>query len=348
MPNDNENIIKTRDDSQPVRFFVEDGKYKLCYDSVCSWHDVDKEITKQELRNRIEPWLTALLQSEHLSLVIGSGLTHAIHHIVTGENAGGMDTAKFSTYSDKLETEILRSAKVSGRKKGNIEDQVRIANELLRGLDILKDAKADSLAKDLKQILSDFSNALLKNENSIMTHNDAKRELGFSILVSFLMTFASRNGSRDRLNIFTTNYDRLIEAGCELAGLHLIDRFLGKLNPVFRSSRLDIDMHYNPPGIRGEPRYLEGVVRYTKLHGSIDWVQHNNDIRRIGLPFGATDIKPYLQAPGLKHLDVLNVMIYPNAAKDMETTLYPYADLFRDFASSICRPNNTLVCYGAS
>ncbi len=55
--------------------------------------------------------------------------------------------------------------------------------------------------------------------------------------------------------------------------------------PIFRSSRLDLDMHYNPPGIRGEPRYLEGVARYTKLHGSVDWVQTGKDIRRIGLPF---------------------------------------------------------------
>ena len=88
------------------------------------------------------------------------------------------------------------------------------------------------------------------------------------------MSFASRSGTRDRLNIFTTNYDRLIEAGAELAGLHLLDRFVGQLMPIFRSSRLDLDMHYNPPGIRGEPRYLEGVARLTKLHGTIDWQRH--------------------------------------------------------------------------
>ena len=39
-------------------------------------------------------------------------------------------------------------------------------------------------------------------------------------------------------------------------------------------------------------------------------------------------------------------MIYPNAAKDRETTSYPYVELFRDFAAAICRPNSTLVCYG--
>jgi hypothetical protein len=40
------------------------------------------------------------------------------------------------------------------------------------------------------------------------------------------------------------------------------------------------------------------------------------------------------------------VMIYPNPAKDVETTQYPYAELFRDFAASICRPNAVVVTYG--
>ena len=39
-------------------------------------------------------------------------------------------------------------------------------------------------------------------------------------------------------------------------------------------------------------------------------------------------------------------MIYPNAVKDVETAAYPYSDLFRDFSSSLCRPNSVLVTYG--
>lgn len=39
-------------------------------------------------------------------------------------------------------------------------------------------------------------------------------------------------------------------------------------------------------------------------------------------------------------------MIYPNSAKDRETTSYPYVELFRDFAAAICRPNSTVVTYG--
>ena len=107
-------------------------------------------------------------------------------------------------------------------------------------------------------------------------------------------------------------------------------------------------MHYNPPGIRGEPRYLEGVARFTKLHGSVDWVQAAKDIRRIGLPFGAGDVAPYLHAPGLNGASARKLMIYPNAAKDRETSDYPYVELFRDFAAAVCRPNSTLISYGYS
>ena len=175
---------------------------------------------------------------------------------------------------------------------------------------------------------------------------DDKRDNAYSVLVNFLLSFASRTGNRERLNIFTTNYDRLIEVGAELAGVHLMDRFVGTMMPIFRSSRLNLDIHYNPPGIRGEPRYLEGVARLTKLHGSVDWIQNEDEIRRMGLPFGADDIAPYLNAPGLKGADALKLMIYPNSAKDRETAEYPYVELFRDFAAAICRPNSTLVTYG--
>ena len=225
---------------------------------------------------------------------------------------------------------------------------------MLQGLEILAESddaiavKAANLKRELKCVFDDFAKSILKDENELITSNEKDLEQAFNYLVSFLMSFASRTGTRDRLQIFTTNYDRIIEAGAELAGLHLLDRFVGSLAPIFRSSRLDVDMHYNPPGIRGEPRYLEGVARFTKLHGSLDWINVGKNIRRIGLPFGAENIDPYLQAPGLTGADALQLMIYPNSAKDRETAAYPYVDLFRDFAAAVCRPNSTVISYGYS
>ncbi|AJD69038.1 SIR2-like domain [Xanthomonas citri pv. citri] len=260
-----------------------------------------------------------------------------------------MDAVKFSRYQDEIDGAAQDAAKGAGRAKGNLEDQLRVANELLRGLQILGISdEAEALEQDLTGILNAFSKSILQSERGIATAEEARREQALNTLVAFLMSFASRSGVRDRLNIFTTNYDRLIEAGAELAGLHLLDRFLGNLTPIFRSSRLDLDMHYNPPGIRGEPRYLEGVARFTKLHGSVDWVQTGSDIRRVGLPFGAESVQPYLEAPGLESASAHELMIYPNAAKDRETSDYPYVELFRDLAAAICRPNSTLVTYGYS
>lgn len=345
------NFLKVRDDSNIVMFTEADNKETFDFtdlQNIPRWIN-NKQLTFLDLRNRIEPWLTSLFQSEHLSLLIGSGLTHAVHYLATNASATGMDKIDFADYQKIINDAAQRIANNTGRENGNLEDQLRIANELLRGLEICqKDDEANLLREKLKNVLKSFAESILKSEFNIITAERIKREAAFNTLVTFLMSFASRTGTRDRLNIFTTNYDRLIEAGAEVAGMHLLDRFSGTLMPIFRSSRLDIDMHYNPPGIRGEPRYLEGVARFTKLHGSVDWVQSNDDIRRMGLPFGANDIEPYLQAPGLAGATPYNLMIYPNSAKDRETAYYPYVDLFRDFAGAICRPNSTVITYGYS
>lgn len=338
------NVIKTRDDRELILVGADDHVQN---EGDCNWVPNDKKITKAVFRSRIEPWLTSLFQSEHLSLLCGTGITNAISYLSGSTGGTTMSGSPFTTYKAEIEEAAKASAEKSGREKGNIEDQIRTANDLLLGLKILKkDSEADTLKLNLTQVIEDFSKSILNGENGIATSDVDKRENAFSVLVNFLLSFASRTGNRERLNVFTTNYDRLIEVGAELAGIHLMDRFVGTMMPIFRSSRLNLDIHYNPPGIRGEPRYLEGVARLTKLHGSVDWVQSENEIRRIGLPFGANDIAPYLQAPGLKGVDALKLMIYPNSAKDRETAEYPYVELFRDFAAAICRPNSTLVTYG--
>jgi len=357
MPDNNEqtsskeqfpNIVKVRNDDKPLYFAEsENKKFKFQEGSEVSWTDLE-EASQKELREHIEPWLTSLFQSEHLSLLAGSGLTHAVHHLAAGKGAAGMGTIPLSIHQDKITAAVEVSAKKAERQEGNVEDQLRVANELLRGLEILQDDQADTLRGELEAGMKTFAESILNSETGIAAAPDKQRGQAFNTLVTFLMSFASRIGTRDRLSIFTTNYDRLIEAGAELAGVHLLDRFLGNLMPIFRSSRLDLDMHYNPPGIRGEPRYLEGVARFTKLHGSVDWVQTGKDIRRIGLPFGADTVEPYLQAPGLGEATAHKLMIYPNAAKDRETADYPYVELFRDLASAVCRPNSALVTYGYS
>lgn len=295
-------------------------------------------------RKHIEPWLSAVLQSEHLNLLIGSGFTSAISHLAHA-NAANMGAINFqSDFDAQINSHATESARRMGRGQANIEDQFRSALMVLDGLKVIgTQQQKESLEVAIDRALHTFLVSILATEQGINGADDDSWSKAVSVLQSFLLSFASRSASRERLHIFTTNYERLIEYGCDLAGIRLIDRFVGALNPIFRSTRVDVDMHYNPPGIRGEPRFMEGVVRLTKLHGSIDWHldKRTRQIRKIVIPFGA----------GTTHTDVPahpleTVMIYPNPAKDVETTAYPYAELFRDFASSLCRPNSVVIVYG--
>ncbi|MGT2537287.1 SIR2 family protein [Escherichia coli] len=335
----------------------------------CAWGENEAEISIEKMRQYIEPWLTALFQSEHLNLLIGAGLSTSIQMSATASPPTGMGWINdLAICKSEIDTFATQAAKAAGRDKGNVEDQIRAINELIKGLEILtvlntplpenppaphvayRDLKVDlmTLKRELSRCLGEFSRSVSAGEYLIKTAETKRKEETFNYLVSFLMSFASRTPTRDRLHIFTTNYDRIIEVGAELAGLRLIDRFVGSIAPVFRSSRLEVDYHYNPPGIRGEPRYLEGVARFTKLHGSLDWHEQNSAIRRFGLPFGARSVEPFLEAEGHQSNSFEQLMIYPNSVKDRETAEYPYVELFRDLAAATSRPNSTLVTYGYS
>lgn len=318
------------------------GTHSDWFDELPSDDDLDVLVSR--VRKLIEPWLTAVFQAEHLNLLLGSGFTTAIGYLCNAA-ATGMDASPLGTRFDaSIDAHAAASAAKMGRGSANIEDQFRVAFALLEGLKIAaKSEDVDALKGALDTRMASFLISLVATEQGIANSDDQYWRTAVTTLQSFLLSFASRAASRERLHIFTTNYDRLIEYGCDLAGIRVIDRFVGALEPVFRSSRVDSDYHYNPPGIRGEPRFMEGVIRLTKLHGSLDWAmdKRTGNLVRRGIPFGPPDHSPYIP-----NSPVDTVMIYPNATKDVETTAYPYAELFRDMAAALCRPNSVLVLYG--
>ncbi len=141
-------VLKTRDDKSPVILNELEEPDDVTKPFVvldppgCSWATAATPIGAQTLRERIEPWLTALLQSEHLSLLIGSGLTHAVHGAATGKAAPGMGSTEFGVRGDAIALAAKESALRAGRAEGNFEDDIRAATELARGLEIAAGVKA--------------------------------------------------------------------------------------------------------------------------------------------------------------------------------------------------------------
>ena len=304
----------------------------------------DDEVKPAELRQEVEPWLSAIFQSEHLSVLIGSGLTSSVSFLAGVKPQEMWRLTLDHDLSEKIKEKADESAEEMNRGEANIEDDIRITLELINGLRIIDDERATTLGTELNFKLKDFISSILSTEKDFF-EKLSKEESGavkaFNLLKSFILSFASRSASRERLNVFTTNYDRFIELACDETGVLLLDRFKGKIQPIFRNTRLELDYHYNPPGIRGEPRYAEGVSRITKLHGSIDWCFQKDKIIKTLLPFGADN-----SHSSIPENITDQVVIYPNSSKDLETAFYPYAELFRDFSSSICQPNSVIITYG--
>ncbi|MDD4972087.1 MAG: SIR2 family protein [Paludibacter sp.] len=298
------------------------------------------ENTISSIREKIEPWLTSIFQSEHFSLLLGTGFTIGLTQLAEVKSQA-MGRIEFTEFKDEIKTWAEETAIDLGRGSANIEDDFRTAIELLQGLKILKAEEVISLESEINLKLNEFINAIIKTENEFA--KSAKYIDALSVLKSFLISFSSRAASRERTNIFTTNYDRFIEFGLDSAGILTIDRFIGKIKPVFRTTKLELDYHYNPPGIRGEPRYVEGVIKYIKLHGSVDWKFENDSIVKLPLNFGVSaDESQYLIPKEPKDFSV----IYPNSSKGIDTAYFPYSELFRDFSSAVCRPNSVIVTFG--
>ena len=114
--------------------------------------DADQN-SPESLRKEIEPWLTALFQSEHLSLLMGTGITSAVHLMAKNELPQGMGMMDFSVFKKQMETSASESAKKAGRGTPNIEDQIRVANDLIQGMTIYLSAQPYGAKKLKKELL---------------------------------------------------------------------------------------------------------------------------------------------------------------------------------------------------
>ena len=119
-------------------------------------------------RRGIEPWLSAIFQSEHLALLAGSGLTTGLTRTV-GVAAVEMEKRSFLAEVDaKIDRSAEESARRIGRGAPNLEDQIRACISLLAGLEILGDARAEPLRLGLRRELVRLANSIVDMEAAIL------------------------------------------------------------------------------------------------------------------------------------------------------------------------------------
>ncbi len=126
-----------------------------------------------------------------------------------------------------------------------------------------------------------------------------------------------RNASRGHpVEVFTTNYDVLIERSLELARIPVFDGFVGSHRPFFL------------PAAVGASE-TAGWTRVWKIHGSVNWAAEvRGTVRRDGAPNGS--------------------MILPSHLKYDESRKMPYLALMDRLGMCVSRVSSVLVTCGYS
>jgi hypothetical protein len=140
--------------------------------------------------------------------------------------------------------------------------------------------------------------------------------------------FAKWIGTRERnTEIYTLNYDLVIESAFEASGILYYDGFVGGVSPMFQPSTVDPVLHDVSNDIRPPSTW----TRLWKMHGSVNWIEevvsNRQFVRRSSNSAGAC-------------------LIYPSTAKYTESRRSPFLLLQDKFRRHLNAKNLTLVISG--
>ena len=149
------------------------------------------------------------------------------------------------------------------------------------------------------------------------------------------------------INIFTTNYDNLIETALEKNHIDYFDGFEGRIKPEFSTSNYG-KLICKQTELSG--RTSEAIsVNLFKLHGSIYWKQEDGKIVFDDYKDRFVDISLSTERDEfLKNYEKLAI-VNPEKSKFNSTVMNSnYYDQIRMFANELERQNTVLIAFGFS
>lgn len=161
-------------------------------------------------------------------------------------------------------------------------------------------------------------------------------ESGFQAYKDLLRKVLTRPLNLKRANIFSLNYDTLVERAADAEGIVLVDGFVGTVRRTFRPESYDHDLYFPAETTEGRVHRLDRVLHLYKLHGSVTWTAEEPSWEN---PYG-------IRAHAEEMSDDQPVLIYPTPAKWGEALGMPYAELLRRFAAAVVRPQSVLFVIG--
>lgn len=249
-------------------------------------------------------------RSRHVCVFIGAGASRA----------GGLpDVAGLAEHVKKSLTGDQRTVfeqLINTRNLEQVLSRVRRIAALLEGTDDRVDGLSAESARDL-----DLAICRLIIEQLDVSSANLDPALR-------LAAWVARAEYHQALEIFTVNYDLLVETGLESLGVGYFDGFVGTLRARFRSDLVE-------PPVADKDLLPSEFVRLWKLHGSVHWTwdtAEQREVVRLGSP---TPVG-------------LPAAIYPSDAKYDESRRVPFVVLQDRLRHALHHPESLVLITGYS
>ena len=248
-------------------------------------------------------------RSRHVCAFLGAGVARA---------CGLPDIAQLqknvlSNLADKEHSKAFER-QLKGRNLEQALSRLRRINTLLTG-----DQKIDDLTSKQAIELDRAVCQVIVSELNIKTDTNL-------VPVERFAAWAGRTRYRLPVEIFTVNYDLLLETALERRRVPYFDGFIGTLRARFHIELVE--------GITGADRESMPAffVRLWKLHGSVNWVWEDQEIVRLGEPVQ----------------DGLAAAIYPSDTKYEESRRVPFVVLQDRLRRALQQPETMVIIAGYS
>lgn len=285
------------------------------------WKEVYKKETDEtkltDFGEFLKSSLITFLEHDHLNVLCGLGSSLEL-------NSRGKDVAPtmaklWSDIKDKVGSELERVAE-DVRYSTSEENIENLLSACKLALSFYKEG--EEIYERVKKFVETAEEVILKAVN--FTDDP---ESCFVAHAEFLRRLSRRSNSGTRVNLFTTNYDLVFEKVASEGNVILNDGFSFSFPRLFSSTYFKMDFVHRDDE-NGKPVFLDNVINYFKLHGSIDWEENragvvkNNDVSQ----------KP--------------LIIYPRSSKYELSYQTPYLEMITAFQQALSKRNSCLIVAG--
>jgi hypothetical protein len=286
--------------------FVNDMEYKKEDDDNRSAKDI-----AEELKNEI---YDTFLKKHYKHLVI---LTAAGTSLDNGKKNGKTREGLWECCRTEIEN-ICHELSHCSEKLKNIEKNKDI-EALLSHVILLEktdDTKKDKLNPLRKALENKIKESCTLELDITAPHRD------------FLNKITARKNNAARVQLFTTNYDTLIEQAANHAGFVVIDGFSFTQPREFAGKWFDLDIvNREKTRLKQEESFVSKVFHLHKLHGSLNWTKENDKIVQ----------NDNSEDP---------LIIYPASEKYESSYEQPYFEMMSRFQQALRKEETLLIVVG--